>query len=571
MDNFPERNWTLTDLFLSRVRTSPQGKAYRWFDGSCWVDLTWAETEQRVGRFRAALEKENLKSGDRVGVCSRNRIEWVCFDQAALSLGLVVVPLFYNDRPDNMAYCLNDAGARLLMIEDGKVWEAMRAHETQLERVVCITHAPSGDAKAVALDAWLPAQGVEVLPSSAKTNDLATLVYTSGTTGRPKGVMLTHHNIVNDVMGLCAALPEIFALKSYSFLSFLPLSHMLERTVGYYIPMYMQEGTQVIFARGIQELGEDLVSQKPNVIVSVPRIFERVYSKVEENLPPGSFKRKLFEKTVDIGWKRFKKEAGLLDWLLWPILDLLVARKLRARLGGRLDYIWLGGAPLAPHLLRIFTGMGLTFIHGYGLTETSPAVSANLLADNDPMSVGHVIPGNEVRVADNGELLVRGPIVMKGYWNNPQGTSAVIDAEGWFHTGDIVEIREERIYIRGRVKDIIILSNGEKIPPADAEQAIMRDTVFEQVMVVGEGRAHLGLVCVSKLDNEKELCIRANAQLKDFPGYARIRHITRVNEAWTVENGLITPTLKLKRNKIEERFAKEIEAMYKRTDACGSE
>jgi len=569
MDNFPERNWTLTDLFLSRVRTSPQGKAYRWFDGSRWVDISWAETEQRVGRFRAALEKEGFQPGDRVGICSRNRIEWVCFDQAALSLGLVVVPLFYNDRPDNMAYCLHDAGARLLLLEDGRVWEAMRAHETQLERVVCIDHAPAGDTVAVALDQWLPAQGVDVRPSPAKTGDLATLVYTSGTTGRPKGVMLTHHNIVNDVMGLCAALPEIFQLKSYRFLSFLPLSHMLERTVGYYIPMYMQEGTQVVFARSIQDLAEDLVSQKPNVIVSVPRIFERVYSKVEEKLPPGSFKRKLFEKTVDIGWKRFKKEAGLLDHLLWPILNVLVARKLRARLGGQLDYIWLGGAPLAPHLLRIFTGMGLTFIHGYGLTETSPAASANLLADNDPMSVGHVIPGNEARVADNGELLVRGPIVMKGYWNNPTATAAAIDADGWLHTGDVVELREGRIYIRGRVKDIIILSNGEKIPPADAEQAIMRDTVFDQVLVIGEGRAHLGLLCVSKLENEKELCACANAQLKDFPGYARIRHLARVDEAWTVENGLITPTLKLKRNKIEERFAKEIEAMYK-TDACGS-
>jgi len=569
MISFPNRNWTLTDLFLARVSISPQVNAYRWFDGSRWVDITWRETAQRVGRFRAALEKAGLKPGDRVGICSRNRIEWVCFDQAALSLGLVVVPLFYNDRPDNMAYCLNDAGARALLLEDGKVWEAMRSHETKLERVVCITNAPAGDDRAVALDRWLPAEGVEVRPTPVAADDLATLVYTSGTTGRPKGVMLTHRNIVSDLWGLCTALPEIFQKKPYVLLSFLPLSHMLERTVGYYIPMYMEEGTQVVFARGIQELGEDLVSQKPNVIVSVPRIFERVYSKVEANLPPGSFKRKLFDKTVDVGWRRFKKKTGLLDRLLWPILNLLVAKKLRGRLGGRLDYIWLGGAPLAPHLLRIFTGMGLTFIHGYGLTETSPAVSANLLADNDPMSVGHVIPGNEVRIADNGELLVRGPIVMKGYWNNPQGTSAVIDAEDWFHTGDLVEIHEGRIYIRGRVKEIIVLSNGEKVPPADAEQAIMQDTIFEQVMVVGEGRAHLGLVCLSPLDNEKELCIRANAQLRDFPGYARIRHLARVTEPWTVENGLITPTLKLKRAKIEERFAKEIEAMYKRTDVCG--
>jgi len=570
MENFPERNWTLTELFLARVRTSPQKNAYRWFDGHSWVDITWGDTARLVGRYRAALESEKLVSGDRVGICSKNRLEWVCFDQAALSLGLVVVPLFYNDRPDNMAYCLNDAGARLLLIEDGAVWEAMRSQETRLERVVCIANAPSGDSRAVALAQWLPAHGHEIRESRAKKQDLATLVYTSGTTGRPKGVMLTHENIVSDVMGLCTALPEIFQLKSYRFLSFLPLSHMLERTVGYYIPMYMQEGTQVVFARSIQDLADDLVSQKPDVIVSVPRIFERVYSKVEANLPPGSLKRRLFDKTVEVGWRRFKKEASLIDHLLWPVLDRLVARKLRARLGGRLEYVWIGGAALAPHLMRIFTGMGLTFIHGYGLTETSPAISCNLLADNDPMSVGHVVPGNEVRVSESGELMVRGPIVMKGYWNNPQATAAVIDSEGWFRTGDLVEIHDNRIYIRGRVKEIIVLSNGEKVPPTDAEQAIMRDTVFEQAMVVGEGRSHLGLLCVSQQADEKELCERANRQLADFPGYAKIRHLARLSEPWTVENGLITPTLKLKRNKIEERFAGEIDEMYRRNDVCGS-
>jgi len=330
----------------------------------------------------------------------------------------------------------------------------------------------------------------------------------------------------------------------------------------------MDGNAQVIYARGILELGEDMVSQKPNIIVSVPRIFERVYSKVEENLPPGSTKRKLFEKTVDIGWKRFKKEASLGEQLLWPVLDTLVAKKLRARLGGELEYIFLGGAALAPHLLKIFTGVGLTFVHGYGLTETSPIAACNRLADNDPMSVGHPVPGVEARVAGNGELHVRGPIVMLGYWNNQSATDAVLDKDGWFHTGDIVEMREGRIYIRGRVKDVIILSNGEKVPPGDAEQAIARDTEFDQAMVVGEGRAHLGLLVVSKLEDERELCRRANAQLKDFPGYAKIRHLARLADPWTVENGMITPTLKLKRNKIEERYAKEIEAMYKRQDIC---
>ena len=581
----PEENWTLTDLFLERVRLSPEGKAYRWFDGAAWVDMSWGEAATEVGRWRAALAKENLKPGDRVGLCSRNRVEWMCFDQAALGLGLVVVPLFYNDRPDNMAYCLTDAGAKLLLLEDGKLWEALRTQANTLERVVCLNDAPKADAqgsasvaggrmpgatdaKAVSAKKWLPKKGVALQPSPAKAGEMATLVYTSGTTGRPKGVMLSHRNIVSDLRAVLEGVPKSCA-QPQRFLSFLPLSHMFERTAGYYVPMCMDANAQVIYARGILELGEDMVSQKPTIIVSVPRIFERVYSKVEENLPPGSPKRKLFEKTVDIGWKRFKKEASLGENLLWPVLDTLVAKKLRARLGGELEYIFLGGAALAPHLLKIFTGVGLTFVHGYGLTETAPIAACNRMADNDPMSVGHPVPGVEARVAGNGELHVRGPIVMLGYWNNQAATDAAIDQDGWFHTGDIVEMREGRIYIRGRVKDVIILSNGEKVPPGDAEQAIARDTLFDQVMVVGEGRAHLGLLVVSKLEDERELCSRANAQLKDFPGYAKIRHLARVSEAWTVENGLITPTLKLKRNKIEERYAKEIEAMYKRSDLCG--
>jgi long-chain acyl-CoA synthetase len=565
----PQDSWTLTDLFLARVRTSPQGKAYRWFDGQQWVDMTWSEAATEVGRWQAALAKENLKPGDRVGLCARNRVEWMLFDQAALGLGLVSVPLFYNDRPDNMAYCLTDAGAKFLLLEDGKLWPAMRDLAGGIERVVCLNDAPRNDAKAVSVKKWLPKKGVTLQPSPAKVDDLATLVYTSGTTGRPKGVMLTHRNIVSDLHALLLAVPEILD-RPLRFLSFLPLSHMFERTVGYYIPMCIDGDAQVVYARGITELGEDLVSQKPNIIVSVPRIFERVYAKIEASLPPGSPKRRLFEKTVDIGWRRFKKEARLSDALLWPLLDALVAKKLRARLGGEIRYIFLGGAALAPHLLKIFTGVGLTFIHGYGLTETSPVLAANRLADNDPLSVGHPLPGIEARTGDNGELHIRGPIVMKGYWNNPTATQAVIEPDGWLHTGDVVEMREGRIYIRGRVKDIIVLSNGENVPPNDAEQAIMQDTAFEQVMVVGEGRPHLGLLVVSPVADERELCARANAQLKHFPGYCRVRHLARVGEPWTVENGMITPTLKLKRNKIEERYAQEIEAMYKRSDLCGS-
>jgi long-chain acyl-CoA synthetase len=304
-------------------------------------------------------------------------------------------------------------------------------------------------------------------------------------------------------------------------------------------------------------------TQRPTILVCVPRIFERIYARMQEGLPAGSTKRKLFEKSVEVGWRRFNKQAGLGDKVLWPILKTLVAKKLYARMGGRVRLIVVGSAALSPQLARTFIGLGLPILHGYGLTEFSPVISANRLDDNVPASVGRPLEGVEIKTTPEGELCARGAAVMLGYWNNRAATEAMIDADGWLHTGDIVRIEDGRISITGRAKEIIVLSNGEKLPPGDAEQAIVMDPVFEQVMVIGEGRAHLGLIAVSKIADPQELCWRANAQLRAFPGYAKIHHVVRIEEPWTVENGLLTPTLKAKRKVLETRYADKIEAAYK--------
>jgi long-chain acyl-CoA synthetase len=555
---------TIPQLFIERVRQTPDVAAYRQCRDGVWYDMTWGEVAREVARWQAALRQENLRPGDRVGICMRNRIEWVLFDQAALGLGLVVVPLFYNDRPDNMAWCLNDCEVRMLMLEDGALWPQLRAQTPTIKRVVYINNTAGNDATAVDLIKWLPAEGGNLEEGPARALEMATLVYTSGTTGRPKGVMLSHRNILSNTNGCLDAVTGID--ETDSFLSFLPLSHTFERTVGYYAAMTI--GAQTIYARGIPELGEDLVSQRPTLAVCVPRIFERIYAKVQEGLPAGSLKRKLFEKAVDIGWKRFNQKSSPWEDRLWPLLDRLVAHKLRARMGGRIRFLVVGAAALAPQHARTFIGLGLPILQGYGLTEFSPVISANRPGDNDPLSVGRPLEGVEIKTLADGELLTRGPSLMMGYWNNPQATAATIDADGWIHTGDLVRIKDGRIYITGRAKDIIVLSNGEKVPPADAEQAILMDPAFEQVLVLGEGRGHLGLLVVSKLEDKQELCRRANAQLSSFPGYAKIHHLARLPEPWTVENELLTPTLKPKRNKIEERFAKEIEEMYRRENAC---
>jgi long-chain acyl-CoA synthetase len=554
----------LSDLFLRRVEETPGVPAYRQFEGDAWRVWTWSDAGREVGRWQEALRREGLKPGDRIALCLHNRVEWVLFDQAAIGLGLVTVPLYFGDRADNMAFCLNDADARLLLLEDTALWPELRGQLRTVERVVVLDGKAIDDPAVTRLRTWLPADETPPVRSGAKPDDLVTLVYTSGTTGRPKGVMLSHRNILSNVIVGVRALP---ADTSDRFLSFLPLSHMFERTCGYYSAI--AAGAETVYARSISQLSEDIRLQQPTILVTVPRIFERIWARMQQAMPEGSLKRRLFDAAVAAGWRRFNHEATATDNFLWPLYSLLVARKLYRRLGGRLRMVIVGGAALSPHLSRIFVGLGLPIIHGYGLTETAPVLAANRVNDNDPASVGRPLEGIELRCADNGELLARGPNIMLGYWNNMAATAAAIDHEGWFHTGDLAQIRNGRVYITGRVKDIIVLSNGEKVPPGDAEQAILRDEVFEQVMVIGEGRARLGLLCVSKLDNAEELCERANRQLREFPGYAKIAYVTCTTEPWTEKNGLVTPTLKLKRQEIIKRYASDIETMYGKPEMGG--
>jgi long-chain acyl-CoA synthetase len=554
---------TLTELFQTRISDSPRAIAYRQFNGSDWVDYSWQETAENVGRWQKALAAEKFEPGDRVGICLANRYEWMLYEQAALGLGLVVVPLFYNDRPDNMAWCLQDAGARLLFLGDGSAWPHMCDHVDSIERVICFSNAPDGDEKVTRLSDWLPKDTSKPTAVAVDPDSLATIVYTSGTTGRPKGVMLSHWNIASDVNGLLQACPEIDG--DDLFLSFLPLSHMLERTVGYYVAMAV--GAQTTYARSVLDLAEDMVSQKPTIMVCVPRIFERVYTKVQEGLGSSKLKRFLFENAYRLGWLRFRGRISAIQSFFWPILDKLVGKKVRARFGGRLRFVLIGGAPMPGHLFEVFMGLGINFLHGYGLTETSPAICFNQVHDNEPFSVGVTVKDVEVKLGEHDELMVRGPIVMKGYWNNDKATSDCI-TDGWFHTGDVAKLEGNRIFITGRVKDIIVLMSGEKISPTDAEQAISADPDFEQVMVIGEGRTKLALLAVTSLEDPQEICDRANKQLHDFPGYAKICYALKVNESWSVENGFMTPTLKIKRNKIEEHHAEEIEAMYSGKDFC---
>jgi long-chain acyl-CoA synthetase len=583
---------TLAGLFRERVRRTPDKIAYRQFDASSeqWHDSSWADMAADVARWQAALESEKLQRGDRVAILLRNCKEWVIYDQAALACGLIVVPLYIDDRPESMAYILNDSGCKVLLLQSQEQWEGVESvlHELEsLTRILTLepVNNSSNDPRVSTVSDWLPESGGELRTDDSDSKDLATIVYTSGTTGRPKGVMLSHWNILFD----CESASDVCQIRADDLLlSFLPLSHTFERTVGYYMPMAV--GATVAYARSIPELGEDLLTIRPTILVSVPRIYERVYNKIQAGLaekPP--IAAWLFNTAVETGWKRFLHQQGRGGWhpslLLWPLLNKLVASKIMAKLGGRMRLAASGGAPLSTPIAKVFIGLGLNLVQGYGLTETSPILTGNPIDDNDPASVGIPLAGLELRVGDNDELLARGPVIMLGYWNNQEATDDVIDSDGWFHTGDKARIENNHVYITGRLKEIIVLANGEKVPPADMEMAIALDTLFEQVMIIGDDRPFLSALLVLNPEQweraapilklnpddpealksealEKLACDKLAKQLTEFPGYARIHKITCTLEPWTIDNELITPTLKLKRNRIMEHFTADINRMY---------
>ncbi|WP_257167196.1 AMP-dependent synthetase/ligase [Bradyrhizobium sp. SRS-191] len=592
---------TLPDLWRWRVGQSPDQPAYRHFDPDRgWVSFTWREIEDHVARWRRALAVEDFAPGERIAILMPNGIAHLAMDQAALSRGLVPVPMHAVDNADSIAYILADSGARLLLVDSDARWREIAAVGQalpDLQRIVCAERrdesGAADDPRLVALDAWLNAAAGAAPPRNdiaIAPHDLAAIVYTSGTTGRPKGVMLTHDNVVANVKAihqrLAADIDDVF-------LSFLPLSHTFERTAGYYYAIAI--GACVAYARSVKQLPDDLLEVRPTILISVPRIYERIYSLVMHHRTVANpLERALLDLTLAIGGRRFDAQQGqaklsAFDRLAWPLLQRLVADKVLARFGGRLQVAVSGGAPIAEPVVRLFLALGLEVLQGYGMTETSPVVSVNTPGDNDPRTVGRALAGVEVRVGDNDELMVRGPSVMLGYWHKPEETARVKEPDGWLHTGDQARIDAGRITITGRIKDILVTSTGEKIAPADLETAVLTDPLFEQAIVIGENRPFLAAIVVLNPKGwaEQQARLAAHGQrgsdaeaasllrhiaraVKAYPAYATPKAVHWTLEPWTVQAGLITPTLKNKRPAIERAFAREIEAIYAKRPAASA-
>ena len=585
---------TLAAVLEARAKRTPRSVAYSQLDPATdqWRSYTWEQVTALGARWQQGLKSLGLERGDRVAVMLRNCLEWVLFDQAALGLGLVTVPVYTNDRADNVAYILENAGVRVLLIENQEQWNELESEAERLSGLTAVltlepVSSHAGTVNLLTVADWLPAGEEAAFEAMAlDSNELATIVYTSGTTGRPKGVMLSHRNILWNVHASLSVIP---VSGDDHMLSFLPLSHTFERTAGYYLSIVT--GAQVSFAQSVAQLADDLVAVKPTILIAVPRIFERIYGRLKEKLAAEpAVARRLFELAVATGWHRFEYSQGRARWnprlLLWPALEKLVAKKVQGRLGGRLQYAVSGGAALSPDIAELFIGLGINIIQGYGLTETSPVIAGNLPRNNIPASVGQPLPGVEVTVGADDELLTRSPSVMLGYWNNEEATRAVVDADGWLHTGDKVRIGEQgHIFITGRLKEIIVLSNGEKIPPGDLELAISLDPLIEQAMIIGERRPYLAALAVlnaealepiardlgldpvdpaSFTDGRLEQVVleRIQRSLARFPGYAKLHRVALVPEPWSIENEMMTPTLKLKRHRILTRYQDRVDALY---------
>ena len=581
----------------------PDREAFRQFDyaENRWISISWKAFDAQVLRWRHAFHACGMKPGDRAAMLLTNSIEAVIFDQAALAAGLVPVPVHAADTPGSSAYILRDSGARFLVTTSRARWNAVYLADQEglpdLAQVVLLNELGDdecGHVRVSGVEAWL-ARGngtpCEALPPEPRPDDLAGLIYTSGTTGRPKGVMLTHANLVANIVQISDALD---IRETDVYLSFLPFSHTFERTVAHYVAL--AHGASMAFARSVQHIENDLADVRPTLMCTVPRVLERLHQKIQLDLARAPEEEQHRAKwAAEAGWRRFCRQNGLpidtnarstLDSAILPVLDQEISLKVLELFGGRMRAVMCGGASLNQSVARYFCAMGLPLRQVYGLTETCPIVSFTRAEMNHPTCVGAPVLETLVRLGERDELQVKGPQVMQGYWNKPAETARAFTEDGWFRTGDQADLSDGgRVRIKGRIKEIIVTSTGEKIAPTDLEFAIQEDPLFEQVFVCGENRPFISAVVVLQPELWRALCAemeldpedpearrdrgmlrllvkRVRAAAKDFPAYGIPRSVVVVNEPFTVENGLLTPTMKLRREKILARWKPLIDGLY---------
>jgi long-chain acyl-CoA synthetase len=590
---------TLPQLCLDSILKYAKPDALNHKRAGQWIHISAEEFRQRVRHIALGLSDLGVAPGDRVALLSENRPEWSIVDLAILSIGAVNVPIYTTQAVEQVGFILGDSGARLIFVSGRKVFKHARAgieSAGALEGVVFFDADASDEIEnAISLEELerrgreregADAGAYDALTGRVRGGDMATIIYTSGTTGEPKGVMLTHENFISNILSISSALPISHTDVA---LSVLPLSHIFERTVFY---VFCYTGVSVYYAASFDQVSEHLNEVRPTIMTAVPRLFEKVYQRiVKKGMSAGGWRTKLFVWALEVG----QRHAELKDRreAIPPMLALkheiashLVFSKWREGVGGRLRYFVSGGAPLSPTLSHAFWGADIPILQGFGMTETC-IVSANRPDNNKTGSVGLVFPGIDVKIAADGEILVRGPNVMRGYYNHEDATRAVMDG-GWFQTGDVGHMDTEgHLYITDRKKDLFKLSNGKYVAPQLVESLIKQSELVNQVVVIGAGRKQPAALIVPEWEalasamtaaGESKPQTRAEwsrhpaavkivqrevaALTKSLADYERVRRVALLPEEFSIDNGEMTPTLKIKRRIVDEKYGQLIEELY---------
>lgn len=591
----PEMFLNLTDKYMHDERPLILRKVEGEF-----APLRYSELRELVAQFYHGLAELGVKRGDRIAILSENRPEWVITDLGTLYHGAVDVPIFPSQTAKQVEYILNDAGVSVAVVSNRFQLTKLlkiRNEVKSLKHVIVMSEMEEMPDDVLSFSVVLDAgrkehrqhpNALREASVNVKPEDLCTIIYTSGTTGNPKGVMLTHDNFVSNVMSST----EVIHIDDRDvLLSFLPLCHVFERMAGFYVAMSC--GATIAYAESVETVAENMVEVRPTVMIAVPRLFERIYNRIARMVEKDSAaKRKIFYWAVEVG-RRFVQEekhggAGLLLRSQHALASRLVFSKLRERTGGRIRFFVSGGAALPRELGEFFEAVGLIIIEGYGLTESSPVIAANRLGQHRFGSVGQAIPGVEVKIADDGEILTRGSHVMKGYYNNKKATEEAIDDEGWLHTGDIGMLDEHGyLYITDRKKHLFVSSGGKNIAPQPIESLFASSEYIDQFVLIGDRRMYLTALIVPDFDALREYAdshgipyrnqadLVRNAEIlklvegtiqgtqKDLANFEKVRRFTLLEQPFTIENGEMTPSLKIRRKAVEERYQDLIESMYR--------
>ena len=591
---------TINQAFLDTVERRGDYPALKSKIDGTYQPTTYNQLADQVKNFALGLRELGLGFGDRVAMLAENSERWAVADLGILSLGAVNVPMFYTSTPAQVSYIVQDSGSKIICVSTKRQLEKVKSFFDQvieLEKVIIFDELDElDDPHTLTFNQVLEIgkkieNGQQIYQESSclvEPDNIATIIYTSGTTGNPKGSILTHDNLMSNVK---SGLSILEIDPDDQFLSFLPLSHVFERMAGYYIPIY--RGACISYAQSPLTVRENMGEVCPTVMASVPRLYEMMHDRILKQVKSGSaLRQKIFHWAVGVGrkvseLKQKGRNPGLILSQQAALADKLVFSKLKAVTGGRLRFFVSGGAPLPQSIAEFFHAAGILILEGYGLTETSPVISVNTLDSFKFGSVGKPIPGVEVEIAGDGEILTRGPHVMMGYHNKPEQTAEAIDEEGWFHTGDIGHFDEEGfLRITDRKKNILVLSNGKNVAPQPIENAIKQSSYINQIMLLGDNQKTVAALVVPDFDSVKSfaqeqgistsdlsnlLTDKSIIQLikqeisqytSDFADFEQVRQLHLIDREFTAETDEMTPTLKLKRNVIMKNFADQISQMY---------